>query len=322
MSLPSAFLARLQRIVPSDEYDRVLASFSEPRAVGFRVNTLRAEDPAAVIDELRAAGMRPEEVAGLPLAYTVPAADRENLLAAEVCADGRIYLQDLASQLTSAVLGPQPGERVLDLCAAPGSKTGQIAAMMGQEGELAAVEVVRARFFRMRANLERQGATAVRTFHRDGTTVWRHRPEYFERILLDAPCSTEGRFRADDPESYKYWHPRKTREMARKQQRLLYSAVQSLAPGGVLVYSTCTFAPEENEVVIHRALETFGGALELEDVELPPFARRQTPLVEWGKQHFDERVARAVRLLPTEVSEGFFLARMRKNLSTRRRIKD
>lgn len=309
--LPAAFLERLRQIIPAGDYEQVLASFGAPRAVGFRVNTLRAE-PAGAIAELRAAGLHPEPVEGLPEGYIVPPAERDALLASAACASGAIYVQDLSSQLTVAVLDPQPGERVLDLCAAPGSKTGQIAARMQGEGEIAAVEVSRARFFKLRANLEAQGASGVRTFHRDGTTVWRHRPEYFDRILVDAPCSTEGRFRLDDPDSYRYWQPRKAREMARKQGRLLWSAVQSLRPGGTLVYSTCTFAPEENEGVLSRLLDQFKGALEVEPLRLPSFSRVQPPLAAWGKQAFSSEVSGAARLMPSDTNEAFFVARLRK----------
>jgi NOL1/NOP2/sun family putative RNA methylase len=314
-ALPEAFLDRLRRIVPEADLPAVLESFEAPQAVGLRVETLRAE-PSAVADELRGLGLHPEPVEGLPSALWVPASEREAALASAAHADGRVYVQNLASQLPPVLLDPQPGERVLDLCAAPGSKTRQLAALMGDEGEIAAVEVVRARFFKLRANLEAQGATSVRTFHRDGTTVWRHRPEHFDRVLLDAPCSTEGRFRADDPETTRYWHPRKTREMARKQDRLLFSALHSLRPGGTLVYSTCTFAPEENEGAVSRVLERFGEAVEAVPVEVPEAFPSQEPLAEWGRQSFHPGVAHTRRILPGPLSEGFFVAKLVKHAPT------
>lgn len=315
MPLPDAFLARLRRIVPPDRLEAVLDALGPPGAVGFRVETLRA-DPEAVLAELRAAGLHPEPVEGLPAAFTVPAAERAALLASAACAEGRLYVQDLASQLPPLLLAPAPGERVLDLCAAPGSKTRQLVDLMGDRGEVAAVEAVRARFFKLRANLAAQGATSVRTFLRDGATVWRHRPEHFDRVLLDAPCSSEGRFRTDDPASTRFWHPRKPREMARKQARLLVAAVQSLRPGGTLVYSTCTFAPEENEAVLSRVLARFDGSLEVVPIEVPPVFEVQAPLAAWGREAFHPGVAHAARLLPTPRSEAFFVARLVKRAST------
>jgi NOL1/NOP2/sun family putative RNA methylase len=314
-ALPEAFLERLRRIVPPEAFDDVVATFSQPQAVGFRVNALRAEE-ATVAEELKAAGLHPHAVEGLPGGFWVPAEERDALLASPATTEDRIYVQDLASQIPPLLLAPQAGERVLDLCAAPGSKTGQLAALMQNEGEIAAVEVVRPRFFKLRANLERQGATAVRTFHRDGTTVWRHRPEYFDRILVDAPCSTEGQLRTDDAESTRYWSPRKVKEMSRKQGRLLFSAIQSLRPGGTLVYSTCTFAPEENEGTVSRMLERFGEALEVVPVDLPPLFRAQEPLEAWGRDTFHPQVRHARRLLPTPYYEGFFVAKLLKRRPT------
>ena len=251
----------------------------------------------------------------MPDGYWVPAEERAALLASAAYAEEHVYVQNLASQIPPLVLDPQPGERVLDLCAAPGSKTRQIACLMRDEGEIAAVEAVRGRFFKLRANLDAQGTTIVRTFHRDGATVWHHRPEHFDRVLLDAPCSTEGRFRTDEPETFAYWSERKVKEMARKQKKLLFSAIQSLRPGGTLVYSTCTFAPEENEVALDRLLRTFDGKVEVVPVTLPPSGRVQPALDAWKGKALD-RTREARRLLPTETMEAFFIAKLVKHAST------
>ena len=168
---------------------------------------------------------------------------------------------------------------------------------------------MKGRFFRLRANLEAQGATSVRTFLQDGTRVWRYRPEHFDRVLLDAPCSSEGRFHLSDPETYAYWSPRKVGEMARKQRRLLYSAVRCLKPGGTLVYSTCSFAPEENEAVLDKLLRQFNGALRLEPLGLD-LENMQPPLQSWQGRPFRSDLSPARRLLPTETMEGFFVAKL------------
>ncbi len=315
-ALPEAFLERLRRIVPPDRYAAVLRTFSAPQATGFRVNTLLAA-PEALARELAAEGLRLHPVAWHAEAFWVAPEQRAALLASAACAGQRLYVQNLSSMIPPLVLGARPGERVLDLCAAPGSKTLQLACQMQNRGELAAVEVVRSRFFKLRDNLAAQGALgdardgAVRTFLQDGTKVWRYRPEHFDRVLLDAPCSTEGRFRVDEPATYAYWSLRKIREMARKQRRLLFSAVQSLRPGGVLVYSTCSFAPEENEAVLDKALRTFGEALRLEPIDLD-LDNLLPPLSAWEGKAFRHDLSPARRLLPTETMEGFFVATIRK----------
>ncbi len=312
--LPDAFLDRLRAIVPPEHFAATLASFGAPQATGFRVNTLRASS-AAVAASLEADGLHPHAAEGLPDGFWVAPEERAALLASAAYAEGHLYVQNLASQLPPLALGPQPGERVLDLCAAPGSKTRQLVCLMRDEGEVAAVEAVRGRFFKLRANLAAQGATSVRTFHRDGATVWRHRPEHFDRVLLDAPCSTEGCFRAGDPETFRYWSPRKVKEMARKQQRLLFSAVQSLRPGGTLVYSTCTFAPEENEAVLSRMVAKFDGRVEVVPAALPPAVREQPALEAWKGTPLPG-VAEARRILPTDTVEAFFVAKLVKHEST------
>ncbi len=313
-ALPDAFLERLRQIIPPESYDAVLRTFAEPPATGFRVNTLRAATEA-VEEELETLGLRLHRVGWNADAFWIAPEERPRLLASDAYAGQCIYVQNLASMIPPLVLDAQPGERILDLGAAPGSKTLQLACLMRNTGEIAAVELVKRRFYKLRANLEAQGATNVRLFLRDGATVWRHRPEHFDRVLLDAPCSTEGRFRTDDPATYAYWSPRKIKEMARKQRRLLFSAVHCLRVGGVLVYSTCTFAPEENEAVLDKTLRRFGHALHLEPLDLD-LENMQPALSEWQGKPFKHDLSPARRLLPMPTMEGFFVAKIRKVTAT------
>ncbi len=316
MALPERFLDRLARIVPSDRLDAVAATFeAPPERVGFRTNPLRG-DRAATLAALAAAGLDVAPVAWYADAFTVPFDQREALLATDVAKRGAVYLQNLSSMVPPLALGPEPGERILDLAAAPGSKTLQMAALAGETAEIAAVEVVRDRFFRLRANLASGGATWVRTYLQDGTKADRYRPEHFDRILLDAPCSTEGRFRAGDAETTRYWSERKVREMQHRQRRLAEAAVGALRPGGVLVYATCALAPEENEAVVDGLLDRFDGEIALEPIPLPaadaggpPFA---APLDEWKGDAFAHDLSATRRILPDGTHEAFFVARFRK----------
>ncbi|MEM6645416.1 MAG: RsmB/NOP family class I SAM-dependent RNA methyltransferase [Bacteroidota bacterium] len=313
--LPAAFVERLRQILPAEAFAQAMASFAEPRVCAFRVNTLLA-DPVAVRAELTAAGLTLTPVDWMPIAFTVPAEQRAALLAMPAFAEQRIYVQNLSSMVPPVVLAPEAGERVLDLAAAPGSKTLQLAADLAAQADpsastLAAVEVVRGRFFKLRANLKAQGAEWVETYHTNGENVWRHRPNHFDRVLLDAPCSSEGRFHRSDPESWAYWSPRKVKEMARKQQRLLYSAGHAARPGGYIVYATCSFAPEENERILAKALKTFGDGLTLEPLglDLPCMT---PPLAAWRGKVFPEAIQHARRILPDARHQGFFVARLRK----------
>lgn len=312
--VPPHFLRRLREIVPASSFADTAISFTRPPAVGFRVNTLLAE-VVPVLQDLRESGLHPAPVPWIEGGFVVPAREREHLLASRPHRDGAIYVQNLSSMMPVVVLDPQPGERALDLTAAPGSKTLQIAARMSLHDEIAAVEVVRGRFFKLRDNLARHGAGHVRTFLQNGERVWRYRPEYFDRVLVDAPCSTEGRFRSYDPETFRYWSERKIREMERKQRRLLFSAVNALRPGGRLVYSTCTFAPEENEAIISYALEKFGDVLLVEPIALA-LPNRTPALLEWQGVSYQAAVGEALRVLPTDAMEAFFVCAMTKTAST------
>ncbi|MEM1055750.1 MAG: RsmB/NOP family class I SAM-dependent RNA methyltransferase [Bacteroidota bacterium] len=317
MPLPDLFLDRFRDIVPSDRLEDVLATFETPAETAFRACSLVASE-ADALARLSAEGVPFAPVDGIPGGYRAP--DRAALLASGPYTDGWLYVQNASSQLPPHLLAPEPGERVLDLCAAPGSKTGQLAALMRDEGEIIAVEKVRGRYYKLRANVEAQGATCVVPWIGDGARVWQSETEAFDRVLLDAPCSTEGRFLASNPETTRYWSKRKIKEMRTKQRRLLFSAIMALRPGGTLVYSTCTFAPEENEATLGKALKTFGEAIEIVPAGLPgegPVAASCVPGVAgWNGRAFPEAVRLARRVLPDGLLEGFFVARIVKHAST------
>jgi len=313
-TLPEEFAQRLRQIVPRERFADCWSSFKHPMATAFRINSLggQAEDVAA---ELTNAGLELQPLTWKADAFTVPNDQRRALTESTACAEGRIYIQNPSSMIPPIALDPQPGEEVLDLAAAPGGKTLHIAALMENRGRIGAVEVVRNRFFRLRDTLERGGAQIVQTYLKDGTRVWRQCPERFDRVLLDAPCSGEGLFQLDQPQSFAYWSKKKIAEMVRKQRRLLYSAVRSLRPGGTLVYSTCTFAPEENEAVVQHALEQFGNALAVEEVNIY-LDTMQPGLSEWQGTAFSPTLRAARRIVPDGIMEGFFICKLYKREST------
>ncbi len=312
---PERFLERYTRLFGARTMDRIMDGFEASRQTWFRTNPLKeSRDLDDVIEELSSNGVEAHPAVDWSDAGCVAREDRNALLASSVVEEGRIYVQGFASQLPVRVLEPEAEDTLLDLAAAPGSKTIQLAGVV-PTADIAAVEIVRKRMFRLKDNLQRHGVSNVRVFHQDGTKVWRYRPEHFDRILLDAPCSSEGRFQLDDPDSYGFWSPGKTKEMVRRQRRLLFSAVHALKPGGTLVYSTCSLAPEENEGVVNHALETFGDCLDIEPIafEAP---ERLDAMEDWGKGAMDPRVGLSCRLLPSERMEGFFVARFRKTATS------
>lgn len=315
--LPVLFLERLRRIIPFQKWDGVANTFTEPPPPTFRINTLKV-GPQFIKEKLEHLGFRIEKVHWYPDAFILREGRLRELQETEIYQRGEIYVQGLSSMVPPLVLDPQPGEKVLDLTAAPGSKTTQMACLMKGEGEITANDSNKVRFFKLRANLEMQGASQVKLSMRYGEVFGREFPETFDRILLDAPCSAEGRFQVQEPASYRYWKPAKVKEMARRQKNLLLSALRALKSGGVLVYSTCTFAPEENEAVLDWALGKLGDQIYIEEVRaqhaapLSLILNQMPGLTQWEGKSFHPSLRSAIRILPTREMEGFFISRMRR----------
>ena len=320
--LPTIFLERLARLVPSQYLDICQQALRHPPATSFRINALKTTTDA-LIAELAEQDFTLTPHSWPPNTFTVPQIQRRALTETTACRQGRLYIQNPSSMIPPLVLAPKSTEEILDLTAAPGSKTTQLAALMNNQGRIAAVERSRSRFFRLKTTLQMLGTNNVHCYLKDGAQVWHATPERFDRVLLDAPCSGEGRF-TNDPARYKDWKKTKIRRLAAQQQRLFFSAVQCLKPGGVLVYSTCTLAPEENESVVHNALQRFGSALEVEiaqdhytDAALKTLLPCSQPGLEvWDKMLFHPSMRHAIRILPDGIFEGFFICRLRKTQST------
>ena len=310
-SLPALFVERLRRIVPSGAAEAILTTFTRSKPTTFRANTLKA-GPARVREQLADAGFRVERVPWYPDAMILRSGRLRELQETLLYAGGMIYVQSLSSMLPPLILEPQPGESVLDITAAPGSKTTQMACLMRGSGRLVANDNNKVRFFKLKANVEQQGAANVEATLRYGEAFGREHPDAFDRVLADVPCTAEGRFLASEPKTFGYWKPAKIKAMAYKQKQLLYAALCALKPGGLLVYSTCTFAPEENEGVIHWALKKFEGRVAVEPLTLS-LPNMAAGLPEWDGVVFDPSVRGTKRVLPTDDMEGFFLARLRKS---------
>ena len=308
--LPEFFLERFKKIIPPQKWDEAANTFAEPKPTTFRVNTLKASPPL-LQEKLEHQGFRLEKVPWYPEAFILRKGRLRELQETEAYQKGEIYVQSLSSMIPPLVLNPEKGETILDLTAAPGSKTTQMACWMKGEGRIVANDNNQIRFFKLKANVELQGVVNVKLTLKPGELFGRDFPEQFDRVLLDAPCSAEGRFLVTEPASFHYWKPAKIKEMARKQKNLLLSGLRALRPGGTLVYSTCTFAPEENEGVLNWALEKIGEGIQLERFQLP-FPNLMPGLLQWDKESFHPSLRNAVRILPTPLMEGFFLARLQK----------
>ncbi len=312
MSLPEAFVNRLKSIVPPEHWDSVWQALHTPKAVGFRANPLRCPEEGSppFFEKFKKLQLEVIPLKGLKNGFYVPFEQKSLLSHSEAAKNGQIYIQNPSSQWVGQLVDAQPGEQVLDLAAAPGSKTTQLAAAMQNTGYLAAVEAIKPRYFRLQDNLKRMGVENCRTFLADGRSIGHKVPARFDKVLLDAPCSSEGRISALDETSYAHWSPRKIKEQSRKQKGLILSAWKALKPGGVLTYATCSFAPEENEKIIAYLLKKHPEA-EILPIELP-FDNWQPGLTQWQGKPLPEVLTNTRRILPTALFDGFFMARLYK----------
>jgi len=223
---------------------------------------------------------------------------------------GYFYVQEISSMLPLLALKPKPEDFVLDLCASPGSKTTQMAAMMENTGTIIANDIKLDRIKILSANLERCGVSNVVVTRNDGVGLCERmvkRGFKFDKILLDVPCSGEGTLRSS-PKTFIMWNLKVVEKLGREQKKLFANAVNCLKVGGELVYSTCTHAPEENEAVVDFALKNF--PLEVETIDLPLKCR--SGIKEWRGKEFDDEVCKACRIYPQDNdSEGFFISKFK-----------
>jgi NOL1/NOP2/sun family putative RNA methylase len=297
--LPEAFVARMRELL-GPEAPAFLDSYRRPAERAVRANPLKL-DPADLPGLL---GIDPDPVPWCREAFFLPEGVRVGGTLAH--AAGLCYVQEPSALAGGEALDPRPGERVLDLAAAPGGKTTQIAGRLGDRGVVVANEVQGGRVQALADNLDRWGSwrTVVA-----GETVARLAERLggaFDRVLLDAPCSGEGLFRRN-PAAAAQWRPGHVRGNAERQRGLLADAARLVRPGGVLVYSTCTFAPEENEQQIAWFLATHPG-WQLADI---PWREGYTPArPDWAPDGPPE-LSRAVRLWPHHLrGEGHFIAKL------------
>lgn len=309
------FLNRLKMIL-GERYEEAVQSFSVDKSPSFRINTLSVleEEGVARLDEL---GFAYSKVVGLPNAYILKNKTKREFTDLKEYINGWYYLQSLSSMVPVYCLDERSAKEsmvALDMCAAPGSKTSQLAAYMQNEGHIDGYDVSRQRIFQMKSVLGQLRVRNTDIHQADASNIWRKYGPVFDVVLLDAVCSGEGRFKAGDEKSYSDWDLKKVKKMAELQKRLIFSAVMCLKPGGELIYSTCTFSPEENEGVIDFALKKFEGAIEVEKIkmkeEIRSFAEGVT---HWEGVDFDPRVALTARIIPDNEWDGFYIAKLRRN---------
>ncbi len=307
MQLPEKFCERMQRLL-GDAYAAFIESYEMPSRRGVRVNTLKTN-----VDTLLStfdAPLTPAPFADNSFYLDTPRkAGKDPLFHA-----GAYYMQEPSASSAVTVLAPQPNEKILDMCAAPGGKSTQIAAALNGTGLLWCNEYVKNRARILEQNIERCGVRNAVVSNAAPADLSKHLHGFFDRVLVDAPCSGEGMFRKE-PDALSGWSEDAVKMCADRQRDILNSAATMVRAGGVLVYSTCTFAPEENECTAAWFLENHQDYEPLTiDVT---FGREGFPFAQVAP--FDETVtgegyvaSACRRIFLTDGGEGHFIAAFRR----------
>jgi NOL1/NOP2/sun family putative RNA methylase len=300
--LPKEFVEKMENLL-KDEAPAFFAAYDEERTAGLRINPLKIRER----EWLKIAPFSLEKIPFAEGGYYYSYHDAEPGKHPYHQA-GLYYIQEPSAMFIAGLLDVKPGERVLDLCAAPGGKTTQLGAKMENSGLLIANEINPKRARALSVNIERFGLTNTIITSETPEKLMGRFPGFFDKILVDAPCSGEGMFRKD-PGVTAYWSKRLIRNCTTSQRKILHAAYEMLSEGGTLVYSTCTFSPEEDEQMIEEFLKDHP---DMELIEIPKDDGIEGGRREWtkGKAIEAEKMA---RLWPHKIrGEGHFAAKMRK----------
>ena len=295
----------LERYAPLiDDYDAFLAACERPLPSVVRVNTIKV-DPARARRALDEEGIDYEPVDWHDHLLRLPEASPGTNWP---YFHGWLHGQEEVSAVPALALDPQPGEKIWDSCAAPGSKTTQLSALMDDRGLVVGNDNNLGRLSSLRHNAERLGVTNLVVTKQDGRN-YSLKPfgfEEFDRAIVDAPCSCEGTIRKN-PTTLEEWTLEHVHSVAAVQKGILSRAVQATKPGGTVVYSTCTFAPEENEAVVDHALETE----DCEVVDFDPPLDSVSGVTEWEGDSYDPSVIDTHRIYPhLNDTGGFYCAKL------------
>ncbi|MEG6615839.1 RsmB/NOP family class I SAM-dependent RNA methyltransferase [Peptococcaceae bacterium 1198_IL3148] len=305
MNLPLDFVNKINDLLQQDA-EKFFSSYKEGKVSGLRINPLKIFKDKF----LNIAPWDLESVPFCPTGFYYHAEDQPGKHPFHHA--GLYYIQEPSAMLVAEVVAPKSDEKVLDLCAAPGGKSTHLAALMNNSGLLISNEIHPKRVKALSENIERLGVTNCVVTNESPERLAVKFPGYFDKILVDAPCSGEGMFRKD-PEAMQYWNCDYVSHCASMQRDILESAYLMLKEGGILVYSTCTFSPEENEQSIEAFLERHP------DFKLLPIEKNfgiEPGMVQWTKHH-TETIVNTARLWPHRLKgEGHFVAKMLKTGAT------
>ena len=300
--LPMDFIQNLYKEFNERTADKILTGMLEKRYVTLRVNTIKSS-----INEIERIfndfNIEFEKVEFYKDAFIIKNKTENDLQKFDFYKQGLIYVQSLSSMVPPIILNPKRGESILDLTAAPGSKTTQMAASMNNEGYILANEIDKIRCEKLKYNIDMQGVKIAEVSNLDGRNI--KYEERFDKVLLDTPCSGEGRFLLENEKTYSNWSEKMVKELSLLQRELLTSGYNALKKGGLLVYSTCTLNNIENEKNIDWAIKKLN--MQVLDIDIKIKDAQKA-----SNKGLSKDIEKAIKILPSKRMEGFFVCLLKK----------
>lgn len=303
------FISRMASILMMPKA-KIVPLFSQRAVSTIRLNPLKGDvnrTKNILLDE----GYGLEKVTMVDDTYFVLNKDKSEISQTNEYFDGKFYIQNLSSILPSVLLEPQEGERILDMCAAPGSKTTHIAALMNNKGEIIANDSEQSRVASLRNVVRQFGVKNAKVTMGDARDIGIAYPASFDKVLLDAPCSGEGLIYLRGEKPLRFWGIDKIKRYTYMQRELLESAFLSLKHGKFMIYSTCTLEPDENEGVITHLLKKYPNA-RLMDIKLEKNNYIIPGITKWSGNQYDKSVKKSIRIIPHNKMMGFYIAKIYK----------
>ena len=278
--------------------DKIIEGYSKNRKVTFRVNTLKTNinDVIKILDDNN---IKYKRVLWCDEAFIIENVKEDKIRSLDIYKNGEIYMQSLSSMLPPIILNPKENMDILDMTAAPGGKTTQIATMLKNKSNITAIEMNKIRAEKLKYNIEKQGASSVYVMEQDARKI----DDFFsfDSILLDAPCSGSGTINSNDFKLEKVFTKKLIEKSIKSQRELLNKAIRILKKGSTMVYSTCSILEDENENIIREILET--KKVELEEINFRGI--EELP-------RLPEKIKGTLLVMPSEEYEGFFVAKLKK----------
>ena len=296
--VPEFLMDMLEKQYGIDLTNKIVEGYKQKRKTTFRVNTIKSNNEE-IEEVLKINNIAYEKSRYIKEAYIIKNDDEQKIRNSDIYKEGKIYLQSLSSMLPPIFLTPKKGEDIIDMCAAPGGKTTQIAAITQNMAHITACEMNKIRADRLKYNIEKQGANSIFLMNVDA----RHIDDFFsfDKVLLDAPCSGSGTLDINNENTFKYFTKDLIEKSVKAQTALIKKAINILKHGSEMIYSTCSILSCENEEIIKNILKT--GMVEIVPIE-DDFVN-DLPLLPTS-------IPGTLCLMPNELYEGFFVAKLKK----------